>query len=77
MENPDDWQKYYEMMYTDRQRLMADFISDSLKAGEKGFVFVGTLHFYAEPSILTLLGEAGYSVEAIRPEQNSEEITAA
>lgn len=77
VENPDDWQKYYKMMYTDRQQIMADFIFDSLKAGEKGFVFVGTLHFYAEPSILTLLGEFGYSVEAIRPEQNSEESAAA
>ena len=64
-----DWQSYYNMMYTDRQRFMVEFITDSLKAGERGFVFVGTLHFYAEPSILTLLEEAGYTAGEIRPEQ--------
>lgn len=67
--NPDDWQDYYDMMYTERQKLMTDFIIDSLEAGEQGFVFVGTLHYYAEPSVISLLKEAGYSVEPIRPER--------
>ena len=64
-----DWQCYYDMMYTRRQELMADFISDGLKAGDHGFVFVGTMHFYAEPSVLTLLEEEGYVIEEIRPQQ--------
>ncbi len=68
VENPEDWQSYYDMMYTDRQKKMSDFIVDSLKSGEQGFVFVGTLHFYAEPSIFTLLSDAGYTTQAIRPE---------
>ena len=53
-------------VYTDRQKLMADFIIDSLKCGEQGFVFVGAMHYFAEPSILTQLTDAGYTVTAIR-----------
>lgn len=66
VDSPEDWQKYYDLMYTDRQKLMADFIIDSLKSGEQGFVFVGAMHYYAEPSILTQLADAGYTVTAIR-----------
>lgn len=65
VDSPEDWQEYYDLMYTDRQKLMADFIIDSLKNGEQGFVFVGAMHYYAEPSILTQLAEAGYTVTAI------------
>ena len=54
------------MMYTDRQQKMADFIMDSLSKGELGFVFVGTMHYYAEPSMITLLEQEGYTVTAIR-----------
>lgn len=68
VDNLSDWEEYYDMMYTSRQKLMADFITDSLKSGELGFVFVGTMHFYAEPSIITLLEDAGYTVNEIRPE---------
>lgn len=66
--NADDWQEYYDLMYTTRQQLMADFISDSLDSGELGFVFVGAMHFYAEPSIITLLEADGYTVHEICPE---------
>ena len=66
VDSPEDWQKYYDLMYTDRQKLMADFIIDSLKGGEQGFVFVGAMHYFAEPSILTQLTDAGYTVTAIR-----------
>ena len=66
VDSPEDWQKYYDLMYTDRQKLMADFIIDSLKCGEQGFVFVGAMHYFAEPSILTQLTDAGYTVTAIR-----------
>lgn len=68
--NPEDWQSYYDMMYTDRQELMTQFITDSLRAGERGFVFVGAMHFYAEPSIITLLEQSGYTAEEIRPERS-------
>lgn len=64
----EDWQAYYNMMYADRQQQMADFVLDALGNGDRAFVFVGTMHFYAEPSIIDLLGEAGYTVSAIRPQ---------
>lgn len=73
----DDWQKYYDIMYTDRHQKMAEFIKNGLNAGEKGFVMVGTMHFYAEPSIITLLEEEGYTVQEIRPEQSETESPAA
>lgn len=63
--DPEAWQSYYDMMYTDRQNLMADFVINALQNGELGFVFVGTMHYYAEPSIITLLEQAGYKVSAI------------
>lgn len=68
VDNSADWQQYYDMMYTDRQRLMADFIINALEAGERGFVFVGALHFYAEPSIFDYLSERGYTAGKIYPE---------
>lgn len=71
--DPDSWQAYYDMMYTDRQALMAEFITDSLKAGELGFVFVGTLHYYAEPSVITLLERSGYEVKKVCPEHSAAE----
>ena len=72
VDNPSDWEEYYDMMYTSRQKLMAEFITDSLKNGELGFVFVGTMHYYAEPSIITLLEDAGYTVNAVRPEKSDD-----
>ena len=75
--NPDDWQTYYNMMYADRQREMAEFVINALRNGDLAFVFVGTMHFYAEPSIIDLLGEAGYTVNAVRPEVSQSADTAA
>ncbi len=76
VDEPDDWQAYYDMMYTDRQRLMSDFIIEALRSGELGFVFVGTLHYYAEPSIISMLEEAGYMVNKICPDISAETGTA-
>lgn len=73
VDNLSDWEKYYDMMYSSRQEKMAQFIADSLESGELGFVFVGTMHFYAEPSIITLLEDAGYTVNAIVPEKSDSE----
>lgn len=75
--NPDDWQTYYNMMYADRQQEMAEFVINALRNGDLAFVFVGTMHFYAEPSIIDLLGEAGYTVNAVRPEVSQSADTAA
>ena len=68
----ESWQTYYDMMYTDRQKLMADFIIDALQKGELGFVFVGTMHYYAEPSVISQLEQAGYTVRAIRGTEAAE-----
>lgn len=72
MDSPEDWQAYYDLMYTDRQKVMSEFVIDSLKKGEHGFVFVGAMHYYAEPSILTQLSDAGYTVTPIRGDVREE-----
>ena len=56
--------KYYDAMYTDRQQKMAEKIDSYLQNGEKVFVAVGALHYYAEPDIIDFLTEKGYTVEA-------------
>lgn len=58
-----DYEKYYDDMYTNRQKKMADYILDKLKSGGKTFVAVGAMHYAAPPSILDFLTENGYSVE--------------
>ena len=68
----ESWQTYYDMMYTDRQKLMADFIIDALQNGELGFVFVGTMQYYSEPSVISRLEQAGYTVRAIRGTEAAE-----
>ena len=58
----EEYADYYAAMYSDRQRLMADSVISSLENGEQVFMFVGALHFFAEPDILDFLAEAGYEV---------------
>lgn len=65
---PEDWQTYYNMMYADRQREMSGQVVQALENGDLAFFFVGTMHFYAEPSIIDLVEDAGYTVSAIRPQ---------
>ncbi|MCH5204097.1 MAG: TraB/GumN family protein [Oscillospiraceae bacterium] len=52
-----DYDEYYAAMYTDRQRKMAERISEWLAEGKKVFVAVGAMHFVAEPDILDFLGQ--------------------
>lgn len=65
----EEWQTYYNMMYADRQQEMAGFVESALENGDRAFVFVGTMHFYARPSVIDILGEDGYTVSAIRPQE--------
>lgn len=51
----DDYDNYYAAMYTNRNRKMAQQISEWLSGGKKVFVAVGAMHFVAEPSILYYL----------------------
>lgn len=61
----EEYEKYYNNMYTNRQKKMANYILDKLKSGEKVFVAVGAMHYCAPPSILDFLSENGYSVETL------------
>ena len=61
----DEYDAYYDEMYTNRQRLMADCVLEWLSEGRQVFMFVGALHFYAEPDILTFLEESGYTCETL------------
>lgn len=60
-----DYDSYYDAMYTNRQRKMADFIKEKLESGEKTFVVVGALHYAAPPSILDNLENDGIEVQVI------------
>lgn len=61
----DDYKKYYDEMYTFRQEKMADYVIGALKNGEKAFVAVGALHYFASPDIIDYVEQAGYTVERI------------
>ncbi len=56
----DEYDEFYNAMYTDRQKGMAQKVIQWLENGDKVFMLVGALHYYAEPDILTLLSDAGY-----------------
>ncbi|MGN1422600.1 MAG: TraB/GumN family protein [Oscillospiraceae bacterium] len=62
----EEYAEYYAAMYTDRQRVMADYVISELENGSKVFMLVGAMHYYAEPDIITLLEQAGYTVSEIR-----------
>lgn len=51
---------FYDKMYTERQKKMAAQVTEWLKNGDRVFMFVGALHFYASPDIPDYLEEAGY-----------------
>lgn len=60
-----EYDRYYDDMYTKRQKKMADYVMSRLRTGGKTFVVVGALHYAAPPSILDILGENGYTVETL------------
>lgn len=60
-----DYEKYYEAMYSNRQKKMADYVMSKLKSGGKTFVVVGAMHYAAPPSIIEILTENGYTVETL------------
>lgn len=61
----EEHQKVYDAIYTNRQKNMAENILQWLKNGEKVFVAVGTLHYFASPDIIDFLTESGYTVEEV------------
>ena len=60
-----EYDRYYDDMYTDRQKKMADYVMSKLQTGGKTFVVVGALHYAAPPSILDILNENGCTVEIL------------
>ena len=60
-----EYARYYDDMYTDRQKKMADYVMDKLRTGGKTFVVVGALHYAAPPSILDILTENGHMIETL------------
>ena len=66
------YREYYDAMYSTRQRGMADYVISQLESGNNVFMFVGAMHFYAEPDIITCLEEAGYTVSEIRTDNSAE-----
>lgn len=57
----EEYELFYKAMYVDRQENMAQYITECLQNGETVFVIVGAMHYYAEPDILTLLEQEGYT----------------
>ncbi len=57
----EEYEEFYKAMYVDRQKNMAEYIIECLESGETVFVMVGAMHYYAEPDILTLLEQEGYT----------------
>lgn len=60
-----EYERYYDAMYTARQRKMSDYVEAKLKSGGKTFVVVGAMHYAAPPSIIDNLEADGYTVEAL------------
>lgn len=60
-----DYEQYYDAMYANRQKEMAEYVMNKLETGGKTFVVVGAMHYAAPPSILDILEENGYAVETL------------
>lgn len=64
-EYADAYAEYCRAMYADRQEVMAQTLIGADKDGGV-FMFVGALHYYAEPDIITLLENEGWTVSEVR-----------
>lgn len=64
-----DYEEYCRAMYSDRQEIMAQCLTDADKSAGV-FMFVGALHFYAENDIISILESARWTVEEIRGEES-------
>lgn len=56
------YSEYYNEMYTKRQKKMSDSVIEWLENGDTVFMFVGALHYFAEPDIIDNVNEYGYTV---------------
>ena len=69
--NAESYEKYFDLMYYDRQENMGEAAVEFLQSGEDVFMFVGAAHFYIEEDILTYIENAGYTVEAVDGEMEA------
>ncbi len=60
------YEEYNEAVLTVRDRIMADYIMDVIKRGEKVFVTVGAAHIVGDESVSGMLKNAGYTVEIVK-----------
>lgn len=63
----EEYAAYYNVMYPERQQQMAQCLIDADKS-QGVFMFVGALHYYADNDIITILENAGWTVEEVRAE---------
>ncbi|MCH5205796.1 MAG: TraB/GumN family protein [Oscillospiraceae bacterium] len=61
----EEYEQFYFEMYENRQAKMAEYIVDSLKNGDRTFVAVGAMHYFAAPDILDFLEREGYSIQLL------------
>ncbi len=61
-------QEYYDKLFTERNKTMAEYIEELLKAdGNKTyFVIVGSGHYLSDDSILDILDSKGYTITQIK-----------
>lgn len=69
--NAESYEKYFDLMYFDRQQKMGEAAVEFLQSGEDVFMFVGAAHFYIEEDILTYIENAGYTIEAVDGEMEA------
>lgn len=59
------YEKYYRVMFTDRNLAMANFAEEALKDGKETFICVGAAHIVGEGAVADILHQKGYTVECI------------
>lgn len=60
-----EMQRYFEILYFERNQRMAQAIADGLDAGGRWFVAVGVAHVVGEQGIPRLLARQGYAVRRV------------
>jgi hypothetical protein len=58
-------EQFFDIMYSQRNRVMADAVADYASVGQPHFVAVGAAHLPGEDGILELLRRRGFDVEQV------------
>lgn len=65
-EEKQTYEKYNQVMITDRNLAMADYAEEALSGGKEIFICVGAAHIVGEGAVAELLSQRGYLVERIQ-----------